>query len=264
MQLYKRNVEVIIGADDGSAISFKDLYIQFEIKKTISSTPNEGLVFIYNLSDTTETLIKERGVRIRVLAGYGGQFALLFDGDIRKVERDKAPPERKTIIKLGGNVFAITDSIANISYSGSIPVKQIITDTISGFGLSYSGLDSIPNSTLNDFSFTGRTADLFDEILKPINMQWFEDSGFIKFSAVGASTEEVALINASSGLIGSPAVTDTGIKAVSLLNASIIPGGRVKVESTLVTGIYKVTQLVYRGDNREGDFFTEFLGAESD
>ena len=95
-------------------------------------------------------------------------------------------------------------------------------------------------------------------------MQWFEDSGFISFSEIGTSTEEVALVNASSGLIGSPSVTDEGVKAVSLLNANIRPGGRVKVESSLVTGIYKVTQLVYRGDNREGDFFTEFLGAESD
>ena len=257
-------MSVTIGEDDGSAVTLTDLYIQFEVKKTLTSTPNEGTITIYNLSDTTETLIKENGVRVRLQAGYNGQSALLFDGDIRKVERNKVPPDRKTMITLGGNVFAITDSISNVSYEGSISVKQVITDTIPGFGLSYSGLDSIPDSTLEDFSFTGRTADLFDQILKPINMQWFEDSGFISFSEIGTSTEEVSLINASSGLIGSPAVTDEGIKAVSLLNANIRPGGRVKVESELVTGIYKVTQLVYRGDNREGDFFTEFLGAESD
>jgi len=264
MRLYKRNLEVIIGESDGSAISITDLYIQIEIKKTLTSAPNEGTVTIYNLSDTTETLIKDKGVRIRVLGGYNGQSALLFDGDIRKVERNKQPPERMTVVTMGGNVYKITDAIANISYAGPISVKQVITDTISEFGLSYTGLELIPDSTLNDFSFTGRTADLYDQILTPLNLSWFEDSGFILFSIIGSSTETVALLNSTSGLIGSPAVTDEGIKAVSLLNANIRPGGRVKVESKLVTGIYKVTQLVYRGDNREGDFFTEFLGADSD
>ena len=264
MRLYKRNVEMIIGESDGSALSVKDLYMQFEIKKTLSSTPNEGTATIYNLSDFTETRIKDSGTRIRIKAGYNGEYGLLFDGDVRKVERDKQPPERQTVITLGGNYISLTEAVSNVSYQGPIPVGRVLLDTIDTFGLAYAGLDSLPIAVLNDFSFTGRTADLFDEILTPLGVQWYEDSGFVLFSEVGTSTEEVVLLNASSGLIGSPAVTDEGIKAVSLLNHNIRPGGRVKVESELVTGIYKVTQLVYRGDNREGDFFTEFLGAESE
>ena len=128
--------------------------------------------------------------------------------------------------------------------------------------MSTSGLELIPDSVLNDFSFTGRTADLYDQILKPLDINWYEEDGFIQFTVVGSSTEAVSVLNASSGLIGSPSVTEDGVKAISLLNSNIRPGGRVKIESNLVTGIYKVTEVLYYGDNREGDFFTEFLGVE--
>ena len=264
MRLYKRALQIIVGADDGTAVTIEGLYITFEIKKTLSSTPNEGIVRIYNLSDSTETIIKDTGTRIRVKGGYQGEYDLLFDGDIRKVERDRQQQDRITTITLGGNVFAITDAIANVSYDGPVTVLKVIQDTISSFALSTAGLELIQDSMLNDFSFTGRTADLYDQILKPIDIEWYENDGFIQFSEVGNSTETVAVLNSSSGLIGSPSVTDDGVKAISLLNANIRPGGRVKIESELVTGIYKVSQVLYHGDNRDGDFFTEFLGVDSE
>lgn len=263
MRLYKRTLQTIIGDDDGSAISIDNLFTKIEIKKTLSSTPNEGTDSIYNLSDTKETLIREKGTRIRILGGYNGQVGSLFDGDIRKVERDTDGQNRITTITLGGNVFALTDAFANVSYQGAVSVTQIITDTIPSFGLSYANLDIIPASNRQDFSFTGRTADLFDQILEPIGVEWYEDSGFVQFSLVGQATETFPILNKDSGLIGSASITDDGVKAVSLMNANIRIGGRIKIESILVNGIYKVTQLMYRGDNREGDFFTEFLGVDS-
>ena len=262
MRLYKRYIQVIIGNDD-NAISIDSLYITFEIKKAISAKPSEGTVSIYNLNDTSESKIQEAGERIRILAGYNGNADLLYDGDIRKIEKNKQKLDRILTVTIGGNVFKLTDAFFNKSYNGAISVSQIVQDAIPTFGLDAIGLEKIPASTLNDFAFTGRTADLLDKILNPLDVQWFEDDGFINFSVRGESTETIFVLKPGTGLVDSPGITDEGIKFKALLNGRIKINGRVKIESRLVKGVYKITQLVYRGDNRDGEFLVECLGTST-
>lgn len=259
MRLYKRYVQIIIG-DDESAISIDSLYISFDIKKALTEKPSEGTVNIYNLNDNSEAKIDESGKRIRVIAGYGENVDLLYDGQVRKITKDKQRLDRITTIELGGNVFKITDAFFNKSYVGAVPVKQIVQDAIPSFGMSSVGLDKIPASTLNDFAFTGRTSGLLDRILNPLDVQWFEDDGFIRFSVIGESSETVFVLKAGTGLVGFPSITDTGIDFKALLNGKIKINGRVKIESAIISGVYKITNLVYRGDNRDGEFFTECAG----
>jgi len=261
-RLYKRNVEVIIGPDDGTALSIKDLFIEFEITKRISSKPSEGVVRIYNLSDSSENKIRDIGTRIRFLAGYDGVYDLIYDGDIRKIDKDNPHPDKTTTITLGGNLFKLTDAIFNQSYSGAVPVRQVVEDAVPSFGVDAVGFDRIPDANLNDFSFTGRTSDLLDQILKPLDIQWYEDNGFVKFSNKGQTTGTVFVLRPGSGLVGSPSVTADGVKFVFLLNGKIRPNVPVKIESEKVNGIYKSTQILYAGDNRAGDYFGEGLGVE--
>ena len=163
MRLYKRYIQIVIG-DDDSAIAIDSLYITLEIKKALSGKPSEGTVNVYNLNETSESKIKETGERIRVFAGYDNNKDLIYDGDIRKVEKNKQRLDRITTITIGGNVFKLTDAFFNKSYTGPVPVSQVVQDAIPSFGMSASGFDKIPASTLNDFAFTGRTADLLDRI----------------------------------------------------------------------------------------------------
>jgi hypothetical protein len=264
LRLYKRNITTIIGSDDNTGTKIDNLYTTIEIKKELSGKPSEGTVKIFNLNDSTETRIKEKGKRIRVVAGYDGNDKTLYDGDIRRVERDKQSLDRVVSITLGGNVFKLTNAVFNKSYTGAVSVKQIVMDAVPSFDLSYIGIDIIPDAQLNDFSFTGRTADLLDKILRPLNVQWIEDNAFIKFSLKGQPiTETVFVLKSGTGLVGSPSVTEKGIKAKSLLNGLLNIGDRVKIESKRLNGLYKITQLIHKGDNRDGEFLTEFLGIDS-
>lgn len=253
----------MIGQDDGDAIAIDSLYIKIEIKKVISGKPNEGSVKIYNLADSTETQIKEKGVRIRVFAGHDNRPILLHDGDIRRVERDRSGVNRITTIILGGNTIKLAQAIFNQSYAGQVSVKQIVTDAIPTFNIESSDIDQIPdNAFLNDFSFTGKTGDLLDKILNPIKVQWFENDNLISFSAEKNALDDVVVLNKNTGLVGSPSITDKGIKFKAVLNGRITLNNRIKIESILVNGTYKVIQLLHIGDNRDGDFVTEGLGAE--
>lgn len=263
MRLYKRIIRVVIGQEDSDALSIDGLYIQIDIKKMISAKPNEGTVSIFNLSDATENQIKDKGIRIRVFAGYDERPVLIHDGDIRRVDRDRVKVDRITIINLGGNVIKLSQAFFNKSYAGQVSVRQIVSDSIPSFNIDATDLDQIPDDAfLYDFSFTGRTSDLLDKILNPIKVQWFESDNLIKFSAGKKAFENVVLLNQNTGLIGSPSVTDKGTKFRSVLNGRILLNEKINIESRLVNGVYKVIQILHKGDNRDGEFVTEGIGTE--
>lgn len=263
MLIYNRIVRVVVGQEDNTALSIDSLFIKFEIKKLISGKPNEGFVSIYNLSSISENRIKEKGIRVRLLAGYDNSPILIHDGDIRRVSRDPGLTDRITTISLGGNMFKLSQAIFDKSYSGQISVKQVVVDAVPSFGIDPIDLEQIPdNAFLYDYSFTGKTADMLDEILRPIGVQWFEDDNFIKFSSKGNALEDVVLLNKDTGLVGHPSVTDKGIKFRSTLNGRIKMNNRVRIESSNVTGVFKVGQVFHKGDNREGKFETEGIGVE--
>ena len=268
MNLPKRIINVQIGNGEGTALSIgtserNSTYIQMEIMKNISSKVNEGVVRMFNLSDSTENQIREKGKRVRVFAGYNGKPILIHDGEITRVDRD--PDEeslnRITSVSLAGKLIKISQSIFNKAYSGQVAVKQIVQDAIPTFGLDYADIDQIPdNEFLNDYSFTGKTSDLLDEILDPIKIQWFENDNFIRFSArekTPETTESVVLLNSNTGLIGSASITEKGAKFTSRLNGRITLNSQIKIESNLVNGVYKVIQTLNSGDNRTGKFTTE-------
>jgi hypothetical protein len=75
----------------------------------------------------------------------------------------------------------------------------------------------------------------------------------------------VVLLNSSTGLIGVPTITDNGVKVSALLNPEIRPNRTVKIESEVLemngeNGLYRVSQIEYTGDNRDGNFEVQIHG----
>lgn len=279
MRLYKRDLSVIIGSDI-SEVLIKDLYIVVEIKKEAQSTPAEGTVRIYNLNETNETLVRTKGERIRIIGGYEGGTGLLFDGDIRKVERDRESTDRITTITLGGNVEKLTQATFIRSYEGQVRIRDIVQDIVPSFALGIEGLSGIPSGFVtNDFAWSGRSADALTRLLEPIGVLWYEDGGIISFSIEGVVGPDVAyVLRSGTGLIGSPSVTDKGVKARVLMNPRITVNSRVQIISDVLQrsaqgdaqnaraaesqGFYKVTQVLHKGDNRDGEYVTEILAVD--
>jgi len=264
MRIFNRIIRVIIGENEGDSISIDSLYIKIDVRKNISGKPNEGTVKIFNLAETTENQIQEKSTRIQVFAGYDDQPILIHDGDIRRVDRERSGLNRVTSIVIGGNQNKISQAYFNKSYSGQISIKQIVEDSLESFqGLTGIDLDQIPdNENLNDFSFTGKTGILLDKILNPINVQWYETDNFIRFSQANATLEPVVLLTKNTGLIGSATVTEKGVKFKSVMNGRITLNEKVKIESELVNGLYKVIEINYSGDNWNGSFVAEGVGVE--
>jgi hypothetical protein len=72
-------------------------------------------------------------------------------------------------------------------------------------------------------------------------------------------------ITPDTGMIGTPTITDNGVKVSAMLNPEIRPNRRVKVSSQTLEmnaadGIYRVSGLTLSGDNMTGDFKVEITG----
>ena len=73
-------------------------------------------------------------------------------------------------------------------------------------------------------------------------------------------TQEAVVLSHTTGLIGSPAKTEKGIRAVCLLNGALKPNEPVIIESDTLShsrGIYKIISVKHKGSTYANTFFSE-------
>ena len=88
---------------------------------------------------------------------------------------------------------------------------------------------------------------------------------------------EAVLISAVTGMINSPIVTEIGADVTTLLNPNLIPNSAFIIESvnadiqlgnlffrdvkrTTAEGLYKVQEVTFKGDSREGEWVSTVKG----
>ncbi len=257
---------VPVRADEPGSAELRHLYIHFRIRREARSTPAEGFIEIYNLTPRSEARIRERAERVMLKAGYEGRSEIIFDGDIRRVERVRQELDRITMIHIGGMVAKQQKATFNRTYQGDTPIRTIYTDAIATLGFDLGPFDLIPEDAVEtDFRYDGPTGLLLDQLLLPYGLKWFEEDGVARVTAIGKSTDdrqEGVLITERTGMIGTPTVTDDGLRVNTLLDVRLKLDTKCRVESSILEDemsgnqIYKVINLVHAGDNREGQFNT--------
>lgn len=263
MALRNRFVEIEF-LSDTQRIVISGLHISFRLVKTLSSAPSEGWVKIKNLNKSTESFIQKEANRILIRAGYEGVSGIIFGGDLRDVETGREDLNHVTTITIGSGVQKLSESFFQRSYAGTIQIQTIITDALEFCGLTPFNLSAIPNVTLEDVSWNGRTFDLIDEITSIAGIDWFEDNEKAYFHKPGEAVETIPIqVNEQTGMVGVPKITDTGIQVSTLLNPAVALGGLIELESIEkpeTTGKWKVTKLTVDGDNRIGKHQTMIDG----
>lgn len=249
---------------------FEDLKIAFTVKKESSSTPASGEVALYNLSVDREAQVSEDGMPIRIEAGYAGNTATIFEGVVQRVDRahDIAAHERKTTIALGAAKVAPKNlnGISTFGFDGDRSIREIAKRLVTDIGLVVddSALAVIPDELIHAYSISGESASALTQLLQPRNIHWYEDDGAVRFNRPGKAEPAGLLyhLDAETGLIGSPAITERGVKSRSTLLPQIHLGDRVALKSKVITGTFKVVSVAHGGDNWTGNFFTDIELAE--
>lgn len=258
MNAYLRTarVEALIGGSPVVEVD-QSLRIAFSVRRDASSPTQPSSVTIYNLGQATENAARGAD-EVKIYAGYAST-ALLAEGQVRQVESTREGLERLTTIHLGQS-----DTRQATIYQSShleIPLPTLIADVVSAMGLRLHHTSSIiPHEVLGGWSYIGRARDVLTDLLTPRGIRWYELMGEIRFGAVEdiqASTVGRLSVSETTGMIGTPTLTERGVKVVTILDSRIEPSIEIEVSSEEISGTYSVISVLHRGDTWQGEYQSE-------
>ena len=254
---YLREVVVEVGADP--SIVIRNLRVAFRIQVDVTDKPEPSMVYVYNLAEDTAKGLTNKWAYLRLRAGYKGNTHIVAEGEVREVSTTIVEQNRITSFMIGGSDSTKITTTFNQDYEGNANLRAIVTDIVTSMGLNIGTLTAIPSEVIPDFTFSGPARSALDILLKPRGISWYEDDGAIRFSSARQITESfpVYMISAGAGMIGSPSLTETGVRATVLLTNELAIGQVVDIQSITVQGRYKVVKLVHEGDSWDGIFATE-------
>ena len=256
--LYQRRIQVEV-----AGLTITEPRIAVELERSATRTQDRGQCRIYNLSDQHADRIQDRGGQVTIHAGYPETVALLFAGEVQRVIRAREGLSHITRIALGDRVREVSrlGGVYFVSYLGQVSARQIAMDIINdGLGLEPGPLDAIgPRETVNNFYWGDGPADAaLDALLRRLGLTWFEEDGVVRVNrlATAQSDAPTIMLSPETGLIERPIVTDEGAEVRMFLNARVVLGAIIQLQSGSLDGSWKVVAVRHAADNWDGTFET--------
>lgn len=293
MQLYNRAYQLTVGPKNGTGLQIRRLRCSFFVEKTLEKTPNSARIQVYNLSSDSRSFIESKNNFVILEAGYGrwvtqpitrqetfeGVLKTIFLGDLAKVRTERNGPDIITTLQCGDGENAYAVANINASLTPGVKVGQVLTTILNTMGLNKGEILGLNEQDVyrQGVTLSGPARDQLDLITRKQGVEWSiqDDKLQILPPSIG-SQQEVVLLNSTSGLIGTPFKdkivnqnilkkkdgenATSGIECTSLLNAEIRPGRFVRVESSFVTGNFKVTKVRHEGDNYGDNWYSIIEG----
>jgi hypothetical protein len=272
------------------------LRIKFRTVAADRGVPNHGEFTVYNCSDATaQRVMNKEFSRVVLQAGYvQGKFGVIFDGTIKQVKRgrESAVDTYILIYASDGDYFNTQYAIANPLYmqrasTAQERFKALQDDAVKNAGLQAGPIEGLTGGILpRGKVLWGMGNQNMDTTASPF-AQWSIQNGAIQTRPIkGYLPGEAVVLNAHSGLIGTPEATDQGVFAVALLNPAVKVGGLAKINnagintsepavaatsiqqlgypgfsdinlvaSTSADGTYVILVVEYEGDSRGNPFY---------
>lgn len=258
MSLRQRFVALEFGTRGQTGRRIEGLRVSFDVQLSTSSTANTAKIVVYNLAPSSVSLLQQPGSVVRLLAGYSGGAGqgvprLLIEAELvpGSVRSEKRGPDRITTIEVSDGGPQIGSAFVSQEFGG-VPTAQDLLDSVTGalgFG---EGAVTLPDLQLTKgLSLFGPASDVLDRLAEGVGGQWWVDSGQVYIAPSGAPVTDSAVLFSVSNknLIGSPTPTDKGLQVTGLLDSSVRPGSRYRVQSEGIPGTDYVANAVrYQGD----------------
>ena len=234
------------------------LRIAFELQLEAQPDAAPSTVRLYNLARPTARRIRG-GAAMQLHAGYADAVGLLHGGEILQVDTERVGLDRITTLTLGNQrATQVAGTIFSGGFRGALELRALVASIVASMGLSLGYTGDIPAIEIESYAYHGKAADALTALLRPRGVEWWVQNEEVLFSAGGRVRPEPArLVAERTGMIGSPTMTDDGVRVVTLLDHGFRLAQPVHLESEGVTGPFKVTAITHRGDSWEGEFATE-------
>ena len=275
---YIRKYELTISPVDADSRIIKDLRVSFEVTKSTLSWPNLCRISIFNPNQDTISAIESKYTQIILNAGYEGSMGLIFKGEIRNGFISKTKTDKIVTLYAGDGEKDWQNSFFNRTYSESVSMRQVIADVIATFkNTSQGALEGLPETAdkLLGQTISGSSKDVLDGFAKEYGFTWSIQDGELVTTPLEEPLQgdEAVVLNAKTGMINSPTITENGVNVTCLLNPKLLPNRAIKIESlgsdasignlyfyevkaTSGEGTYKIEEVTFSGDSREGDWLS--------
>jgi hypothetical protein len=246
-------------------MKIEGLRFSFSVEKTLTGEPNTCKLTIYNLNATSRGKIKTKGDVLILKAGYEEGQGVIFIGNVTKVFHERQGPDWVTSIEASDGLAAIKDTQVSKSWAPGTTGQSIVEDiakTFSGGGVKAvigEIKGNMSEQFANGFSVSGLAKNVMDKMGGKFNFDWsFQDGTLQVIPRTEASSETAVVLSQKTGMIGSPAQTEEGVKVKSLMNISVKPGRLVSIkDSPIVTGYFKVSKVNHSGDTHGTEWYTD-------
>lgn len=277
------------------AYSIEGLRIEFRVQKFAGSEmDNRATIRVFNLRSTVRALVNKRLFDIGKGKGKGGPYttvflsagyrpdgaALIFRGVIIDGANYRKGPDWISDFTAFTAAQQINSAVCDASCTFLRTNPRVIADKL--FALlkfndptySTEAANILASAPPKTHAFGGRVDVALKTLLEGYSLTYtLEDDGpfVIRIGSALNENDPIAAIpriSPTTGLIGTPKITDNGVEIRTLLNPKLKVFGRFNMTSASVDGSLEPqdTQFTARkvehfGSNRDNDFFTEVTGA---
>ncbi|MEP6898700.1 MAG: hypothetical protein ABI870_09230 [Rhodanobacter sp.] len=290
---YLRTCNLTIGDDAGDILDLSEFHIRFTTTSGTTSTLKYAEVRVWNLAEDTANLVQTEFTKITLRAGYGGNNAIIFKGQIGRIEKgreDSVNAYLDLYCQDGdkGKVWSVTNATLANGHTDDQVYEQLMKD-FGRYDLHPGYKPSLgQEKSIGGYSMFGTTADYMQRLADKNDCDWFIEDGTVNLvprKSFLPSTSTPS-ISSQTGLIGTAAQTFDGINLKCLLNPSIRTGCPFKLDTgsinTLVQKqpllgeeklvvpdidkheIYKALCVAHEGDTRGQEWYTTLIGVSVD
>lgn len=278
-----REAKLVVGDPELGGLEITDLRISFTVELSLVGFPSTASMKVYNLSVSNRNKIKEEFTKIFLYAGYEGNVPLIFSGDIVNVTHEKQGPDWITNLFCGDAIKTINTSTINKTLPPGATTESIFDELVGQMqgvtkGVTEGLKDCLTKkrSLLRGLVLSGNVKDWLDKLSQNCGFDYSINNSIIETTVKNKplNDEPPVIIKQDNGMIGSPELTEVGVKVKSLLLPEMKLGRKVEVQSisakinvgnlifrkvpaTIGIGTYRADKITHTGDTRGNEWITE-------
>lgn len=253
-----------------NGVIVSDLRVVFRVEKSLASDPNTASVTLYNLSPDSRELLEKRPVHVRIEAGHDNDPRRLFVGDMIHNETHADQVDIPTTLQIGDGARAYRFArVPPRAFRAGVDVRTLVVAAAQSMGLkvptSAAGAVELSKQMASGYTLEGAAPAQLTGLLKPVGLGWSVQDGQLQILRDDeVRADEAVLVNEDTGMIGAPvygapqkAGDPPTLTVKMLLYPGLTPGGRIKVQSQHLNGVFKMRRVMHNGDTHGPDWYSE-------
>ncbi|WP_313378010.1 phage protein [Achromobacter insolitus] len=289
MARFDRVYRLLVGKPKQKGVEIvQPMRITFDVTKDAAEEPNEHVIRVYNLAESTRRALEEPGLMCVLYAGYGEEDGplLMASGSVVFAYTKFEQPDVVTELIVKDGYAEVRDTAVSIGLGPGAQASSIIRDIARQMGLPLVMSDDVPDRRWQQgFSFYGAARTALHKVTQGTGLEWsIQNQQLQVLARKGTTRRRAVVLAADSGLLGYPERTREaarekakvkdkttgddvnivsarqqrdGWRVTSLLLPTLNPGDLVKLESRTVEAFLRIEALRSTGDSAGGDWQTE-------